>query len=473
MESCASQNFADCHLGDKRLTKRALEIGQALVTGFGLALSMVFQDKNLLKRAYEFFANPKVQFNKLTPPHWEKTAINAQSLKILLAVGDTTFLDSNNIKAKRDGYGPIGNGGNGLILHSTLAVEPEQGQPLGLLWQKLWHRESKAKPPADETLKQKKARQLVERKANRNRPFEFKESYRWVEAMKAVQAELQKVEKHLPETKQQPVENLEPIGSRLRIVHVFDREGDIAEVFERVDQSERTGVVVRAAHNRSLDTNNTHLWEYLSAQPIQFEQEVELPATAKRAARTALLAVRFAQVQLRPPRRLSNQDPFKIYAVYAEEIAPPEEEETVSWMLLTTEKVTNPVVAATILRWYTYRWHIEEYHKILKSGCQVESYRLAATSMEAMLGFLTVIAAELLRVTYLNRTQPEAATTLVLTPVQLDVLKAKSDKLPKVLTVAWAVKSVARLGGYLEHRRKTPIGIQVQGARLAQIGIYE
>ncbi|NJN39188.1 MAG: IS4 family transposase, partial [Acaryochloridaceae cyanobacterium CSU_3_4] len=25
----------------------------------------------------------------------------------------------------------------------------------------------------------------------------------------------------------------------------------------------------------------------------------------------------------------------------------------------------------------------------------------------------------------------------------------------------WAVKAVARLGGYLEHRRNTPIGIQV------------
>ena len=75
------------------------------------------------------------------------------------------------------------------------------------------------------------------------------------------------------------------------------------------------------------------------------------------------------------------------------EIAPPEEEETVSWMLLTTERVTNPVVAATILRWYTGSWHIKEYHKILKSGRHAESYRLAATSMEAMLGFLTVIAA--------------------------------------------------------------------------------
>jgi len=121
----------------------------------------------------------------------------------------------------------------------------------------------------------------------------------------------------------------------------------------------------------------------------------------------------------------------------------------------------DEVQATTILRWYTYRWHVEEYHKILKSGCKVESYRLAATSMEALLGFLTVIAAELLRVTYMHRTQPDAPVATVLSPVQLAVLKAKSAKLPKVLTVAWAVEAVARLGGYLAHRRKTPIGIQV------------
>jgi Transposase DNA-binding len=136
MESCANQNFADCQLGDKRLNQRALEIGKALVVDFGQALSMLFKDKNLLKRAYEFFANPKVQFGKITQPHWQNTVIAAQGVKTLLAVGDTTFLNYNSIKAKRDGYGPIGNGGNGLILHSTLAIEAELGQPLGLLWQK-------------------------------------------------------------------------------------------------------------------------------------------------------------------------------------------------------------------------------------------------------------------------------------------------------------------------------------------------
>jgi len=47
-----SENFADCQLGDKRLNRR--NGGKALVVGFGQALSMIFQEENPLKRAYEF-----------------------------------------------------------------------------------------------------------------------------------------------------------------------------------------------------------------------------------------------------------------------------------------------------------------------------------------------------------------------------------------------------------------------------------
>ena len=446
MESWGIQNFATCQLGDKRLNARALEIGLAIVAGFGQALSMIFKEENSLKRAYEFLANPKAQFNQLTQPHRKKTALVAATLPVVLAVGDTTYLDYKKIKAKRDGYGPIGNGGNGLILHSTLAVEPVQGQTLGLLWPKLWHREPKAHPPAHENPQQKKVRQAAERKAVRSKPFEQKESYRWVEALAAVEHLFQAVENHSQQTQQQLQETLSPTDQKTRIIHIFDREGDIAEVFDSVRQRERSGVLLRAAHDRSLDSDTAHLWAYLSAQPIQLYQEVELSATAKRQARTTNLAVRFCPVQLGSPRRWNNLGPFEVYAVYAQEIDPPEGEEAVDWMLLTRESVTSVAEGASILRWYTYRWHVEEYHKILKSGCQVESYRFAAISMEAMLGFLTVIAAELLRVTYLNRTQPEAPAAMLLTTVQLNVLKAKSDKLPKELTIAWAVKAVARLG---------------------------
>ncbi|GAX40617.1 putative transposase [Tolypothrix sp. NIES-4075] len=75
---------------------------------------------------------------------------------------------------------------------------------------------------------------------------------------------------------------------------------------------------------------------------------------------------------------------------------------------------------------------------------------------------------ELLELTYLHRTQPSAPAIEILNPLELRILKAKSPKLPKLLTVSWAVEAlaapaagIARLGGYLEHGHKTPIGIQV------------
>jgi hypothetical protein len=200
----------------------------------------------------------------------------------------------------------------------------------------------------------------------------------------------------------------------------------------------------------------------MESEPIRFEQFVDVPATSNSKARTTRLAVRFSPVNLRTPYRFDNRDSLKVYAVYATEIDCPEGETPLSWMLLTTESVEDVDMAATILRWYTYRWRVEEYHKILKSGCQAEKYRLAADGMKTLLGFLSVIAVELLQVTYLHRTQPDAPAIEILNSIQMEVLKAGAPKkLPSILTVAWAVETVAYLGGYLEHRRKTPIGIQV------------
>ena len=98
---------------------------------------------------------------------------------------------------------------------------------------------------------------------------------------------------------------------------------------------------------------------------------------------------------------------------------------------------------------------------MLKSGCQAERYRLAAEGMKPLLGFLCVIALDLLRLTYLKRTQPDMPAETMLSSGQIQVLKAKSSQTLKALTVSWALSSIARLGGYLEHRRKTPAGIQV------------
>ena len=458
--SSSLKNFSSCQLGDARLNRRALEIGQALFHQYGRPLSQVFPSKKKLKRAYEFLANPKTDLKKVAEPHWKETTFSITGLKTVLAVGDTTYLDYKKIIKKREDYGPIGNGGNGLILQSTLAVEADLGQPLGLLWQKIWHREAKMKP-LNETVAQKKVRQVQERKVQRERPFEEKESYRWVEAIKEVKERYEKPENNCPK--------LPFIHPEARIVHVFDREGDIAEVFAEVQPLKNIGVLVRAAHNRCLSGENAKLWGHLEAQPVQFYQEIKVSKNHNQPERIAKIAVSFCAVKLQPPARLKGENLGTVYAVYAREVDAPPEVKPISWMLLTTEPVTNITEAETILRWYTYRWHIEEYHKILKSGTQAESYRLAGESMETLLGFLTVIAAELLKITYLNRTQPHADATTILTPLQLDVLKALTPQLPKVLNVKWAVESIARLGGYLEHRKGTVIGIQVLWRGLSKL----
>jgi len=111
----------------------------------------------------------------------EYEIVLVEEYELVLSVGDTTFLDYRGIKLKREGYGSTGNGRNGLMLHSALAIEPEQGQTLGLLWQKLWKREQKLKPPKDETPKQKKERRAKKRKVARQKAFVEKESYKWVE----------------------------------------------------------------------------------------------------------------------------------------------------------------------------------------------------------------------------------------------------------------------------------------------------
>ncbi len=164
---------------------------------------------------------------------------------------------------------------------------------------------------------------------------------------------------------------------------------DITEVFDQVRQLQHTGVVVRAAHNRTLDSDSERLWSKLEGQPISFDMEIQLPQTSKRSARSARLAVRFCPVNLRTPYRFDNRDSLLVYAVYAKEVDCPEGETPVEWMLLTTEVIADIQMASTILRWYSYRWRVEEYHKIFKSGCQVERYRLAADGMKPLIGIFT------------------------------------------------------------------------------------
>lgn len=77
--------------------------------------------------------------------------------------------------------------------------------------------------------------------------------------------------------------------------------------------------------------------------------------------------------------------------------------------------------------------------------------------MSTMLGFLTVIASQLLRSTYLHRNSPDSPAALVLNPVQMEVLLALNPaklKNPANLTINWAIRAIARMARLLRTQEK-------------------
>ncbi len=63
---------------------------------------------------------------RLSRPHWEHTRQAACHHPVVLFVQDTTELDITLYPTK-EGLGPIGDGnGQGLLLHSTLGMVPDE-----------------------------------------------------------------------------------------------------------------------------------------------------------------------------------------------------------------------------------------------------------------------------------------------------------------------------------------------------------
>ena len=50
--------------------------------------------------------------------------------------------------------------------------------------------------------------------------------------------------------------------------------------------------------------------------------------------------------------------------------------EALHWLLWTQEPATTLTEVQEVVRKYTCRWPIEEYHLTLKSGCRIEDLRL-------------------------------------------------------------------------------------------------
>jgi hypothetical protein len=340
----AEEEFGRAPLGEARLTRRLCTLARDFYARPQAALPQACGSRAKTKAAYRFFDHASVNLQSVLKSHHQSSAARAAQERVVLAVQDTTSLNYSTHPATEQ-LGPIGKdpeGAVGLWVHSTLAFNLA-GTPLGLLDVPCWARDP------EEAGKSEKRYEL---------PFQAKESVRWLRSLEA----LEQTQGACPKT---------------RLIGVGDREADIYELFVWAKAKPgRPGLLVRAEQARVLTEGLGPLWTHVENQPVAGQLEVKVPRRGDRPARVAVLEVRFAQVKLQPPQRKAHLPPVSLWAVLGREAGAPAGIEPLEWMLLTTEPVGDFAVAVEKLRWYALRWGIEVFHRVLKSGCQIETRRL-------------------------------------------------------------------------------------------------
>ncbi len=345
---------------------------------------------------------------------------------VVLAIQDTTSLDFSGHPGT-DGLGPLENRhSRGLFAHSTLAVSAV-GVPLGLLAQQVWER-------ADA--------EVGKRATRHERPWVEKESYKWV--------------KGLPPSS----------GEGPQPVVICDAEGHIYDFLDVLD-AQQLDFIVRAADARSFTAGDQALFAAVAQQSVQAQFTLSLKRRPDRAPRDAQVELRFGTVTLRRPQRAESQHAtLTLGVVDVLEPNPPPGQEAVHWLLLTSLPIETVAEARQITVWYSYRWVIERFHYVLKSGCKLEERQLReAARLERLLAVFSVVAWHLLWLTYHARQTPDAPATVALRPVEWHALYAfihRTQRLPQAPpALHQVIRWIGQLGGFLGRKGDGEPGVKV------------
>lgn len=409
----AEQEFGDCKLGDPRRTRRLVKIvGDQAAQPGGSYSQASGGNRYDLKGYYRFLNSGREELNleHLLQTHRPQTIRRMKRESTVLIVQDTTELNFST-RSACEGLGSIGTNqtgaqSRGLDLHSCLAVG-ESGLPLGVLRLHGYAPESaQGKDP--------------------HRPIEEKESYRWLEAY----ADAALIAAMIPET---------------RVINVADREGDMFELFDlrRRQTGRKAELLVRANYDRRLEGSDRKLFEELAAVPLAKTISLPVPRQREHAAkpsdpgrparpaRTAKVQVRFKEVTLSAPQtpQTRQKQPLKLWAVYLVEKYPPKGATAVHWLLLTSIPMTSVKQALKCVRWYCRRWRIEEWHRVMKSGCRILGHQnqraqvlLRAIALDA------VIAWRIMLLALLGREVPELPAGTLFDPRECEVLGLLTKK---------------------------------------------
>jgi hypothetical protein len=374
-----------------------------------------------IKGAYRFFSEKKIKMEDILISHYRNTVQRAKAFPIVLAVQDSSSLNYSTHKAT-EGLGSLSTekGNLGLMMHDTIAITPE-GIPLGALDVQIWSRDPK---------------EYGKSKDRKTKPIAEKESYKWLKSFQAVES----LSKGAPET---------------MWVSVGDREADIFELFELANKNQ-THLLCRSIQNRITDEEEK-LWDGIRNQTPLGQITVQLPKSKKRQARDAQLELRVQSVMLKKPR--TRKQFTNLTAILVSDLNTPTGEKPLDWHLLTTLEVTNFSEACEKVEWYTKRWGIEVFHRILKSGCKVEKRQLAsADKITRCLSIDLVIAWRIFYLTMLGRETPDVGSDLFFEEAEWKTLmhyKYRSAQIPDAPpSLGEAISVIASIGGFVSDKKK-------------------
>jgi hypothetical protein len=423
----AVQQWGQADLGDRRLTRRAVEMGAKMAANPEASLPEQMKDPAALEAAYRLLNHPYVTMEDLLAPHLQQTRCEAGEYELVLFVEDTTELDYTAHPSKT-GLGPIGDGkGRGLLMHSTLALVPDGRRVLGLAHVQVLRRQPVPKPKPHWT-----------RSA---------EGRVWEVSAGAV--------------------GRPPAGTTW--VHVSDRASDIFEYMAAcVDLGKH--FLLRVYHNRLLSWDGDapqadqeearKILDYARSLPEQpgSSYSVEVPAHKDQPARQAQLALAWAPVTVPPPSQappaIRQHPPLNLWMLRAWEPDAPDGVEALEWVLLCSLPIAMLSDAHRSTDWYTCRWYCEDFHQCLKTGCRVERSQLDdGADIEHLLGFAAPIAVRLLQLRQAARHTPEVPARCVVEPLMVDVLARRYQIEAETMTARDFWRRVARLGGFQGRRR--------------------
>jgi hypothetical protein len=447
MSDWIDEEFSDGAFADKRLDKRFRVILEQLSDGVGTSIPFACQDWATTKAAYRFLSNYNVNERAILDCHFEASRHRfAATSGPVLVLHDTTEFNFHRTKPELIGKTKVVNAGHyskerpiphtlcGILMHSSLAVTPE-GLPLGLGAIKFW------------TRKEFKGANALSKKINRTRvPIEQKESVRWLENIE---------------------ESTELFSNPDRCVHIGDRESDIFELFCLTAQL-GTHFVIRTCVNRLAGDGKHTVADEIKETRLKRVYRLQV-FNRKRRPSIAVLEIKYRRINILPPIGKQNRYPSLCLTVlHAVERGTPKDRDPINWKLITDLPVRNRQEAIEKLNWYSRRWKIETFHKIIKSGCKAEASKLrTAERLVNLLSIFCILAWRIFWMTMLNREAANLSPHLALTKTETTILDA-AVRDPAAVTshhvnknLSWYLTKIARMGGYLARKNDPPPGNMV------------